>query len=208
MIASVKKLFKDYFLTGILFLGPLAIVLFVVKTVIEGADNILQTSRWLPVHVPGLGVLLSLAIILVAGFLGRNLLGRYVFSTASGMITHLPFLGGVYKSVKQVFETLFVNHEKHFSRVVLIPFPGPGGWTLAFVTSENAQPEIQKLYSEPMICLFLPTSPIPTNGYYVYFAKKDVKATSLKVDEAFKIIISLGLVTPDEVKTPELPHGH
>jgi uncharacterized membrane protein len=146
MWSSIKKIFKDYFLSGVLFLGPLAIVFFVVKTVIEGADSILQTSKWLPVHIPGLGIVLALCIILVAGFLGKNLFGRYIFSVASEVVTHLPFLGSIYKSIKQVFQTLFVNHEKHFSRVVLVPFPSAQGWTIAFVTSEEVPLEIEKLF--------------------------------------------------------------
>lgn len=196
---ALKKLFKENFLTGILVIGPLAVCYLVVKAVIDGADSFLQTSKWLPFQVPGFGFLISILIILAAGFFGRNFLGKYFFSLTGDVLSRVPVLGGVYKSIKQVFETLFINRAQHFSRVVLVSFPSHIGQTLAFVTSEEVPPEIQKMFPEPMLSVYLPTSPIPTNGFYVFIPKKDVRETTLNVEQAFKIIISLGLAKP---------HGH
>src|SRR5690348_4165827 len=112
---STKKIFKDYFLAGILVLGPLAICYLVVKAIVEGADRALDTASWMPVHIPGLGMVLAVLIILFAGFLGRNLFGRYLFNVTSEILIRIPLLGNIYKSTRQVFQTLFVNHDGHFS---------------------------------------------------------------------------------------------
>ncbi|MBK9294540.1 MAG: DUF502 domain-containing protein [Oligoflexia bacterium] len=189
----IKKLFKEYFLAGILVIGPLAVCFIVVKAVIDAADAFLQVNKWFPVDIPGLGVLVSVLIILGAGFLGKNFLGKYFISLTSDVVSKVPVLGGIYKSIKQIFETLFINREQHFRRVVLVTFPGQVSKTLAFVTSNEVPNEIKNLFSEPMLSLYIPTSPIPTNGFYVFMAKKDVQETSLTVEQAFKVIVSLGL---------------
>ncbi len=202
MWKSTKKVFKDYFLAGILVLGPLTICYLVVRAIIEGADNALNTAGWMPVRIPGIGVLVALIIILFAGFLGRNLFGRYLFNATADVLGRVPILGNIYKSTRQVFQTLFVNQGNHFSRVVLIEFPSRIGWSLAFVTSEVVPIEVQKLFSEKLLSVYVPTTPIPTNGFYIYLAQKDVRDTELSVEQAFKIIVSLGLVVPDEVAAP------
>src|SRR4051812_11044752 len=116
MWKSTKRIFKDYFLAGILVLGPMAICYLVVKAIIEGADTALNTAIWMPVRIPGIGVLVALVIILFSGFLGRNLFGRYIFSATSQVLLRVPLLGNIYKSTSQIFQTLFVNHGDHFSR--------------------------------------------------------------------------------------------
>ncbi len=196
MLNAFKKILQDYFLAGVLVLGPLAICYMVVKAVIEAADSALYTNHWMPVHIPGLGFLVSILLILFAGFLGRNILGRFIFGLASDGFSRIPILGSVYTSVKQILETLFVNQDKHFRRVVLVEFPQRAGWSLAFVTSEIIPDEIQKNFDQPMLSVFLPTTPIPTNGFYFFVARKDTKESSLSVEQAFKIIVSLGLVVP------------
>jgi uncharacterized membrane protein len=142
-----------------------------------------------------LGFLLSLALIVFAGFLGRNILGRFVFGLASDLLGKIPILGTVYTSVKQILETLFVDQQKHFSRVVMVEFPREGHWSLAFVTSEVVPKEMQKDLNPSMISVFLPTTPIPTNGFYFFVEKSRVRETEISVQQAFKIIVSLGLAS-------------
>ena len=198
MIASIKKLFKDYFFAGLLVVGPLAICFFFLRAIVRGMDELLQTARWAPFNFPGFGILLSLVIILTAGFLARIYLGHYIFRKVSQLFERIPILGGIYKSLKQVFQTLFVDHDKHFSRVVLIPFPSAGHDTIAFVTSETIPAELQKHYSEPMLSVFVPNTPLPSAGFYLLVPVKETRSTDLTVEQAFKLVISLGLVTPEE----------
>ena len=192
MLASIKRIFRIYFLTGLLVLGPLVISGYIIKVIIETTDNILVTDRWLP--IPGLGVLIAVGIILLAGFLGKNVLGRYLFAGAGDVMVRIPIIGTIYSSTKQVFETLFGGTNKQFGRVVLINYPHQESWTLAFVTAENAPSEVQKLIKEPLLSVYVPTTPNPTSGFYMYIPKSKALATQMNVDEAFKVIVSLGLV--------------
>src|SRR5271155_3499150 len=104
MINGLKRIFKSYFLTGLLVLGPLVVSGFIIMVIIETTDNILVTDKWLP--IPGLGILAALVIILLAGFLGKNVLGKYLFSGAGDILIKIPIIGAIYSSSKQVFEAI------------------------------------------------------------------------------------------------------
>ena len=198
MLTWFKNLFKKYFITGLLILGPISITALIIKAIIQFADTTLQTSRWLPVDIPGLGVLLALLLILLTGFAGRNLLGLYTFKYLNDLIKKIPVFGPLYGSIAQVFETLLSNKSRNFSRVVLIPYPHDNIWTLAFVTSEDAPAEIQKSHSEKLICVFVPTTPNPTSGFYLFVPAAKAKPTSLSVEQALKTVVSLGLASSGE----------
>jgi len=176
-----------------LVLGPLLISVIIVKAVIEGTDDALQTARWLPGHIPGLGVIIAVLVILLAGFIGKNVIGKYIIQGTGDLIGRLPVIGGLYSSTKQVFETLLGDQNKNFGRVVLINYPSPTVWSLGFVTSENVPEPVQKLMPEKLISVYIPTTPNPTSGFYVYVPASKAIATDYSVDEAFKTIVSLGL---------------
>jgi len=192
MFAALKRIFRTYFITGLLVLGPLVISGYIIKIIIETTDNILVTDRWLP--FPGLGLLISIVIILFAGFLGKNVLGRYLFAGAGDVMIRIPVIGTIYSSTKQVIETLFGGKNKQFGRVVLINYPHGESWTLAFVTAENVPVEVQHLVKDPLLSVYVPTTPNPTSGFYMYIPKSKAIETHISVDSAFKIIVSLGLV--------------
>jgi uncharacterized membrane protein len=196
MVNGLKRIFKSYFLTGLLVLGPLVISGFIVKVIIETTDNILVTDKWLP--IPGLGILAALVIILFAGFLGKKVLGKYLFTGAGDILIKIPIIGAIYSSSKQVFEAILGGQQKKFGRVVLINYPHEKSWTLAFVTAEEVPSEVQKLVSEPLLSVYVPTTPNPTSGFYMYIPKSKALETHMEVDDAFKTILSLGLVHADE----------
>jgi uncharacterized membrane protein len=196
MISGLKRIFKSYFLTGLLVLGPLVISGFIIKVIIETTDNILVTDKWLP--IPGLGILAALVIILFAGFLGKNVLGKYLFTGAGDILIKIPIIGAIYSSSKQVFEAILGGQQKKFGRVVLINYPHEHSWTLAFVTSETVPTEVQKLVSDPLLSVYVPTTPNPTSGFYMYIPKSKAFETDMEVDDAFKTILSLGLVHLEE----------
>jgi uncharacterized membrane protein len=175
-------------------LGPLAVSYYIIKLIVDAADNALATGKWLPFDIPGLGLLIAIVIILVAGFLGKNVIGRYLFVGAGDVIVKIPVVGSIYSSTKQVFETLFGSQNRHFGRVVLINYPHTESWTLAFVTAEEPPEKIQNLFPEKVLSVYVPTTPNPTSGFYIFVPVTKTKPTRLTVDEAFKIIVSLGLV--------------
>ncbi len=194
MLNAIKNFFKLYFIAGLLVLGPLVISVWLVKFIVQSTDEALLTSQWLPFPIPGLGVVAAMAIILIAGFLGRNVLGRWIFAGTGEVFAHIPVIGTIYSSSKQVFESLLGDHHKNFGRVVLIQYPHPGTYTLAFVTSENVPTKVQKLVAEKLISVYVPTTPNPTSGFYLYVPQAQAKPTDMRVEEAFKVIVSLGMV--------------
>ena len=194
MITKLKNIFKSYFVAGLLVLGPVVISLYFIQTVIQGTDSVLQTSKWFPFPIPGLGFLIALIIILLAGFLGKNVFGKFIFTTAGEVLTRIPVIGAVYSSMKQVFDTLLSDRHKSFGRVVLIPYPHETTWTLAFVTAEGVPSEIQNQFSETMVSVYVPTTPNPTSGFYLYVPEEKTKIVEMSVEQAFKTVVSLGLV--------------
>ncbi|MCC6278842.1 MAG: DUF502 domain-containing protein [Oligoflexia bacterium] len=201
MLATIKRIFRSYFITGLLVLGPLLISVFVVKAIVEAADSALQTSRWAPYAFPGLGLVIAVTVICLAGVLTRHVFGEFFFKGAGDLVEKIPLLGVFYSGTKQVFETLLGDQNKNFGRVVLVQYPHAGTWTLAFVTAEHIPHDVQKRFQDKMISVYVPTTPNPTSGFYIYVAEKDTRPSDLSVDEAFKVIVSLGLVSPSEVKT-------
>ena len=195
---AIKRIFKSYFLTGLLVLGPLVISGYIIKAIIETADTALNTANWLPFPIPGLGIVLALGIILLAGFLGRNVIGRFVFSSAGEIIGRVPVIGGIYSSTKQVFEALLGNKNRHFGRVVLVEYPHSQSWTLAFVTAEEAPKEIQAVSKNSLISVYVPTTPNPTSGFFLFVPRDRTVETSMTVDAGFKLILSLGIVHGSE----------
>ena len=194
MWKSLKNIFKSYFVAGLLVLGPLVISVYFIQTVIQGTDAVLQTSRWFPFQVPGLGVLVSIVIILLAGFLGRNVFGKFIFTSAGEVLVHIPVIGTIYTSIQQVLDTLLGDREQSFGRVVLIQYPHPEIWSMAFVTSDEVPVEIQKNFQEKLLSVYVPTTPNPTSGFYLFVETSKTKPCGLTVEQAFKAIVSLGIV--------------
>lgn len=192
MFSRVQDFIKTNFFAGILFLAPLCITFYVFKLIVDTADESLRTAEWMPLYIPGIGIAVAFIIILATGFLGRNVLGRFVFSSAGELIRKIPVVGAVYASTKQVFETFIGDSKKNFGRVVMVSFPHSESWMIAFVISETAPREVQKSLKEPMLAVFVPTSPNPTSGFNLYIPASKTIPTQLKVDEAFKIILALG----------------
>lgn len=145
--------------------------------------------------IPGLGVLLTLGLILIAGFLGSNYVGKKIISYGEYLMNNIPVINTVYKTLKQIIDTFGAKEKNSFQRVVLIEYPRKGIWSLAFVTGET-EGEAQYKTSEELVNLFLPTTPNPTSGYLLMIPRKDTIALDMTVEEGVKMIISAGVITP------------
>ncbi len=194
MFKSIKDVFKTYFVTGLIVLGPLFISIWILKAIVTGADETIQAQHWIGVDIPGLGILVALVIILIAGFLGKNVLGRLVFVGTTELLRKIPIIGPLYTSTQQVFDTLLGGQAKQFGRVVLIQYPIESTWAPAFVTNETVPQEVQGLFSQKMLSVYVPTTPNPTSGFYLYVPVEKTKETDLSVEDALKLIISMGLI--------------
>jgi uncharacterized membrane protein len=192
---------KSYFITGLLIWVPLVITLWVLDLLVGMMDQSLQllpnallTENWLGVHVPGLGVILTLLIVLSTGVLAANIIGQRLVLFWEGILARIPVFNTIYNSVKQVSDTLFSGTGHAFRKVLLVRYPHPQAWSLAFQT--NVPVEVGVRLPEDYVAVFIPTTPSPVNGFYFYVRREDVIELDMSVDAAFKYIVSMGVVAP------------
>jgi uncharacterized membrane protein len=191
---------KKYLLTGLLVWVPLGITLWVLNLTIGTMDQTLRLlpAEWQPdkllgVHLPGLGVILTVVVVLGTGLLARNVLGQRLLIYWDGLLRHIPFVNAIYNSVKQVSDTLLSGSGNAFRKVLLVRYPHPDAWSLAFLTSMPG--EVTSALEEEYVGVFIPTTPSPVNGFYFYVRKADTIELEISVDTAFKAIVSMGVVT-------------
>lgn len=193
---------RAYFVTGLLIWVPLAITFWVLSLIVGMMD---QSLAWLPdrwqseallgMRVPGLGVVLTLAVIFVTGFLATNFVGARLVVVWEGLLQRIPVVRTIYSSVKQVSDTLFSSSGQAFRKAVLVQYPRTGSWTIAFQTGTPV-PEVLAKVSPHMISVYVPTTPNPTSGFFLMLPRTDVIELSMSVDEALKYVISMGVVGP------------
>lgn len=199
---------RNYFFTGLLVLGPLVLTLYVVWRLFFFFDHMLGTTLRggyiRPGGIPGLGFVTVVLIILVTGMLASNLLGRQVARAVEGALLRVPYLRGLYSTVKQVGEALLSDKRGAFQRVVLVEFPRPGIYALGFVTAPPSQAVLDS-DGEPLTAVFLPTPPNPTTGPLLYYPERALIPTSLTVEQVVKMVVSAGVATPPApgAKAPE-----
>ena len=205
--------FRRCFISGLLLWLPIWVTLLVIKFIVDILGNTLsmlprqyQPDAWFGVHIPGLGVLITLLIIFFTGFLAANFMGRSLLRGWDAIINHIPLVRSVYSSVKQVSETLFTPGGQSFRKVLLVQWPRDGLWTIAFQTGDST-PEVDHMAVETdMVSFFVPTTPNPTSGFLMMAARKDVRELDMTVDQALKFVISLGVVQPiAKIEKPAKP---
>jgi uncharacterized membrane protein len=192
----MKNQIRNYFVTGLLVIVPVMLTFWLTQAVIIWVDEIFPLEQVIGKDIPGLGALVTVAIFLVAGFLGQNFLGVWVVDQVSLLVSKIPFIGPVYGSLRQVMTTLMNSQGDRFGRAVLVEYPKTGSWTIGFVTAAKPPFEIAKHLSVQHVCVFIPTTPNPTSGFFLFVSPEGVKSLDISVDEAFKILISLGLIGP------------
>ena len=193
---------RKYLIAGLLIWLPLAITLWVLDFIVTTMD---RTLTWLPpswhpdqvlgVHVPGLGVVMSVIILLATGMLAANIIGARLFAWWEAVLVKIPIVRPIYTSVKQVSDTLFASKGESFRKVVLVEFPQRGQWTLGFVVGAPGPAVLRELESD-MITVYVPTAPNPTSGYVIIVKPSEVKEAGVSVDDALKFHLSLGVVPP------------
>ena len=193
---------KKYLITGLLIWIPLVITIWVLALVVDTLDRTLlllppqlRTEHWLGVHVPGLGVLLTFAIVLATGVLAANFIGERLVRIWDELLHRIPFVSSIYSSVKQVSDTLFSSSGQAFRKALLVQWPREGMWTIAFLTGTPQGDVVNHLAGE-YLSVYVPTTPNPTGGYFVIVARKDIIELDMSVDQALKYIISMGVVGP------------
>lgn len=195
---------KKYLITGLLVWVPLGITLWVLNLTISTMDRtlLLLPEHWrpdnvLPIHIPGLGVILTFGVVLLTGMLMRNVFGQRLWEASEKAMQHVPFVGSIYKGVKQVSDTLLTGSGNSFRKVLLVHYPHPGAWSLAFQTSMPG--EVVDQFDDEYVAVFIPTTPSPVNGFYFYVRKAETIELDMTVDVALRSIVSMGVVADTEV---------
>jgi len=193
---------KRYFITGLLIWVPLGITLWVLDLLIGTMDQSLtvlpagwQTEAWLGVRIPGLGVILTLLVIVLTGVFGANFFGQKIIDFWERQLTRIPVVKTIYGSVKQVSDTLLSGSGHAFRKVLLVRYPHPEAWSLAFQT--NIPCEVASLLPDEHVAVFIPTTPSPVNGFYFFVKKSEVIELDVSVDRALKYIVSMGVASGD-----------
>jgi uncharacterized membrane protein len=198
---------RAYFLTGIVVAGPLAITAYITWWLINLVDawvkplipaNYLPESH-LPFSIPGFGLVVAFLGLTLLGFLTANLVGRSLLGLGEMILGRMPLVRGLYRGVKQIFETVFSQSGTSFRTVGLVQFPTPGTWSLVFISAPPQGELNQKLPGEDeWMSVFLPCTPNPTTGFFFYVRRREVIELAMTVDQAAKLIMSAGLIQPDD----------
>ncbi len=202
MMANLRK----WFFAGLLVLVPLGITIWLLEWAISSLDKslLLLPKAWqpdvlLPVHIPGFGVILTLAVLLFVGATVSNFLGKQLIGWWDALLGRIPVVRSIYSSVKQVSDTLFSENGNAFRKAVLVEWPRAGTWTIGFVTGVPSGDVLQVLQHgiiEEFLSVYIPTTPNPTGGYMMMFKKSECQELSMSVDEALKYVVSMGVVAP------------
>jgi uncharacterized membrane protein len=194
---------RKWLLAGLLVIVPMAITVAVLRWIIDTLDQTLlilpeawQPDRLIGVHIPGFGVLLTLAILLIVGAVASNFVGKKLVSFGDLIVSRIPVVRGIYSSVKQVSDTLFSESGNAFRTAVLVQWPRADVWTVGFVTGTPGGDVANYLRGDEFVSVYVPTTPNPTGGYFVMLRKSDCIELKMSVDEALKYVVSMGVVSP------------
>ncbi|OKH19088.1 DUF502 domain-containing protein [[Limnothrix rosea] IAM M-220] len=209
MLERLKQDLKNDLIAGLLVVIPLATTIWLTITIaawvinfltqipkqinpFDGLDPILTNALNISV-----GITVPLTFILVIGLMARNIAGRWLLDLGEQILQGIPLAGAIYKTLKQILETLLKDSQSRFRRVVMVEYPRKGVWTLGFVTG-SVSPQMQSQVTQALLSVFIPTTPNPTSGWYAMVPEDEVINISMSIEDAFKVLISGGIVSPDE----------
>ncbi len=208
---TISQRIRGYFFTGIVIAGPLAVTVYITTWIIGLIDAWFKPlipagffPPWLaPYNVPGLGLIIAFVSLTLLGFLTANLVGRWMISISETALGRMPVVRGLYKGMKQIFETLFSQSGTSFRKVGLIEYPGKGLWSIVFISASPEGKVLEALPgSDDYVSCFLPCSPNPTTGFFLYLKKSDVVEVNISIDDAAKLVMSAGLIQPTSASGP------
>ncbi len=193
---------KKYFITGLLIWVPLVITVWVLSLIVRSMDQSLlllpqaiHPEHLLGMYIPGIGALLTLLVVFLTGLVTANIVGQKLVRFWEGVLARIPVVKSIYYSVKQVSDTLFSGSGVAFRKVLLVRYPHPEAWSVAFQTGHPAR-DVADMLPDEYFGVFIPTTPSPVNGFFFFVKKEDVIELDMNVDEALKYIVSMGVVAP------------
>lgn len=200
---------RAYFLAGVLITAPIAITFYLAWAVVGFFDAQVtplipkryNPATYLPFAMPGLGLLVTFVILTMIGWLTAGFMGRIFHRVVERIVDRLPVIRNIYATIKQIFETVLAQRSNAFREAVLVEYPRRGIWAIGFITGRT-EGEVQNVTEEETVNVFLPTTPNPTSGFLLFVPKTELVPLSMSVEEAIKMVISGGIVTPPDRRTP------
>ncbi|MFV3075999.1 DUF502 domain-containing protein [Niveispirillum fermenti] len=204
---------KAYLLTGILVTAPISITLYLAWLVIDWVDGLVNNllpaqyhpDQYLPFTLPGLGLLIMLAFLILVGMGSAGFVGALLVRLGEGVVGRMPVMRGIYSATKQIFETVLTQQSDAFREVVLVEYPRKDAWCIAFVTGATKGQLRQSLLGagyDDWVNVFVPTTPNPTSGYLIFVPRSDVRPLSMSVEDGLKAVVSGGIVMPSDDVPP------
>ncbi len=201
---------KKYFITGLLIWVPLGITLWVLALIVRSMDQTLtllphaiQPERLMGFYLPGLGMVLTLLVIFFTGLVTTNIIGQKLVRFWESLLARIPIVKSLYYAIKQVSDTLFSHNGEAFRKVLLVRYPHPQAWAIAFQTGSPAR-DVADMLPDEYVGVFIPTAPSPVNGFFFFVRKQDVMEINMSIDDALKYIVSMGVVAPPMKTAPGL----
>jgi uncharacterized membrane protein len=202
VLNRLVSLVKNELITGMVLLAPIAGTLYLVYLIVSGIDRLFPDElrpKLFGHPVPGLGVISVVVLALVVGVFAHNFVGRRLVAFFDRSFQRVPLFGGTYGLIKQVFESVFAQGAESFNRAVLVEYPRQGIWAIAFVTASHVP--VLSADGQELVSVFIPTTPNPTSGFYLLVEKRLVRELDLQVQQAFKLIITMGIAKEPELIT-------
>lgn len=202
---SLVARLRNYFLTGLIVTGPIALTIYITWTLVSWVDSLVRPlipaayspERFLPVGVPGSGLIIAFIGLTLIGFLAANLVGRTFVEIGETLLGRMPIVRAIYRSLKQVFETLFADQGSSFRKVGLVEYPSPGMWSIVLFSQPPAGEIARRLPGEDeYLSVFLPCSPNPTTGFFFYVRRSDVIELDISAEQAATLVMSAGMIQP------------
>jgi uncharacterized membrane protein len=195
---------RNYFLTGLVVAGPVLVTLYLTWSFINWVDNVVRPvippiyrpETYLPWPIPGTGLVIAFVVLTFLGFLTANFVGAKLLDFGESLLNRMPIVRPIYKTMKQVFETLFSKSGSGFRQVALVEFPAPGMWSLILISQPPIADISAKLPQGEHVSAFLPCSPNPTTGFFFYVQRKDIVALDISVESAMAMLFSIGMAQP------------
>jgi uncharacterized membrane protein len=195
---------RTYFLTGLVVAGPVAVTLWLIWWFVTWVDGLVRPfipkmyrpETYLPIQIPGLGLIIAFAALTLLGFLTANLIGRKLVDLGEGLLSRMPIVRPIYRTAKQIFQTLFSKSGTTFRKVGLVEFPSPGMWSLVFLTQSPTNEISSRLPALEHVSAFMPCTPNPTTGFFFYVPRRDVIDLDITVEQAMTLLMSAGIVQP------------
>lgn len=193
---------KKYFITGLLIWIPLAMTVWVLTLIVRTMDQsllllpeTLRPEHVLGFYIPGIGALLTILVVLLTGLVAANIVGQRMVRFWEALLARIPVVKSIYYSVKQISDTLFSGSGEAFRKVLLVRYPHPEAWAVAFLTGTPAE-SVSAMTGEELVSVFIPTAPSPVNGFFFFVKKNETIELDMSVDDALKYIVSMGVVAP------------